>query len=196
MEFIGFIKGLLTKAIVEKEITIPKGTIIRIYEHKMVGLRIVDGQNTQAFGQTSQAVLESWKQKGGPNVSYSGESFSVAKEDQTITGAYILNGSVAHKILFHAVFGDDKAALYEEVDECYMLANPTVAWSSKDERTVYAVDINEIPEITSGTIEVVKITKPATNAVEELRDLAQSFGFTEVEIDTIEDSVFPSKGRK
>jgi hypothetical protein len=156
MEYTGHVKGLSTHALKEKEITIPAGTIVRYNNYKMEAWRMIDAQNTMAQGQITQANLEGWKKLGGPNVSLSGDKTSVIREELKVTGALLFNGTVAHKIIYNAVFGTEKAALFDEVDDAYVLSNPLVAWMDKTGQ-VLMVDINEVPELVEGTYEVIKI---------------------------------------
>jgi len=158
MNYVGYIHGLFQNALQDHEITIPVGTVIRIYNHPLNALRILDAHTQKFEGQVPMALLEEWKAKGGPNVSLSGESSAISQTEIKVKNAVLFNGSVAHKINFHAVFGNDKAALFEEENESYILTNPMVAWQTAS--GVYMVDVNDIPEIVE---EKVSLTRKPQN---------------------------------
>jgi hypothetical protein len=160
MEYAGFIKGLNPNAVRELEVTIPRGTILRFTSHKLDAIRLVDAQTAKVEGQMSKMVLDVWKQKGGPMVSLSGDTSGIAHEDYKISGAILVNGSVVQRELFVAAFGEDKSVLYEEIlivdqGSFLVLSNPMLVFQPQG-KDVILVDINDIPEIASGKMEILK----------------------------------------
>lgn len=182
MAFVGYVKKLKLEALKNKTISIPSGIPMRVFGAPGLDLQRLLSEAQQEIDRNSGVLsarhLEIMKESNFGMHFIKCEKHMVSPDSFQVSGAHIMNGVLAEKEMYDALFGD-KNHLLEEVDDHYVICNPTVVFNiGGNVETNYMVDINDVPDIVEGKVKVFKAQrqkrKTKTAVVDSISEQAAS----------------------